>query len=168
VKKIVSIVILSLFLMHLVGFYVYFVVRQGQIRQEMREAIGYLPAEEFETFVFTEAEYQQIKVNANEVKIDGKMYDHSAPQFEDGKVTIFARHDQDEDNLISFLHEVVNAAAHDEEPVPSQLFNFFSLTFITDNPISLTSFFSAEKLYYPASEELTDWYTSVTSPPPKV
>lgn len=167
-KRIISIVVLSLFLVHFVGFYVYFVVRQGQIRQEMREAIGYLPAEEFETFVFTESEYNQIKVNANEVKIDGKMYDHSTPKFEDGKITIFARHDQDEDNLIGFLHELVNAATHDEEPVPSQLFNFFSLTFIADNPISLTFFFSAEKLCYPASEELTDRDTAITSPPPKV
>lgn len=167
-KKIVSIVVLSLFLMHFVGFYVYFVVRQGQIRQEMREAIGYLPAEEFETFVFTEAEYNRIKVNANEVKIDGKMFDHSAPKFEEGKVTIFARHDQDEDNLMSFLSEVVNAATHDKKPVPSQLINFLNLTFIADSPITLISFFSVEKLWYPTSEELTDRDSAVSSPPPKV
>jgi len=167
VKKIVSIVILSVVLMHLIGFYVYFVVRQGQIRQEMRESIGLLPSEEFETFILTDEEYLQVRVNDHEVKINGRMYDHSKPKFENGKVILFARHDEAEDNLIGFLTEVVNSSSQDKRPVPSQLFSFFSLTFISQIPLALnttletTTHLSFYSTYY------LNHSIPVESPPPR-
>lgn len=153
--------------MHLIGFYVYFVVRQAQIRQEMRESIGSLPDEEFETFVFTLEEYQKIKVNGFEVKIDGKMYDHSAPKFEDGKVILFARHDKDEDNLISFITNIVNSSNEDKKPVPSQLLSFFNLTYLS--PLQLTLLVSANKIqsFDCYHSNLLTQYFPIESPPPR-
>jgi len=167
VKRTVSLLVLTIFLMHFIGFYAYFVVRQGQIRQEMRASIGYLPAEEFETFVFSIQEYEKIRVNDHEVKIDGRMYDHSAPKFKDGMVTLFARHDEAEDNLISFLSEVVNTASNDNKPIPSQLLNFFSLTFITGALITLHQLPPVNNLFYHSSEKISPNYFPVESPPPK-
>ena len=166
-KRITSVIVLSVLLTHLIGFYVYFVVRQGQIRQEMRESIGSLPDEEFETFVFTLEEYQKVKVNGFEVKIDGKMYDHSTPKFEDGKVILFARHDKDEDDLISFITKIVNSSNEDKKPAPSQLLSFFSLTYLS--PASLTLTISADhtKLFDCYSPHLLTQPFPVESPPPR-
>lgn len=159
---------LTILLTHLIGFYVYFVVRQGQIRQEMRESIGSLPDEEFETFVFTVEEYQKIKVNGFEVKIDGKMYDHSTPKFENGKVTLFARHDKDEDDLISFITKIVNSSDQDKKPVPSQLLSFFNLTFLS--PQQLTFVIQQDKIqsFDCYSSNLLTQYFPVESPPPQL
>ncbi|MGB4972051.1 MAG: hypothetical protein WBO32_05300 [Cyclobacteriaceae bacterium] len=167
-KKITSIIVLTILLTHLIGFYVYFVVRQGQIRQEMRESIGSLPDEEFETFVFTVEEYQKIKVNGFEVKIDGKMYDHSTPKFENGKVTLFARHDKDEDDLISFITKIVNSSDQDKKPVPSQLLSFFNLTFLS--PQQLTFVIQQDKIqsFDCYSSNLLTQYFPVESPPPQL
>ncbi|MFZ1808564.1 MAG: hypothetical protein WAU36_15130, partial [Cyclobacteriaceae bacterium] len=160
--------VLTILLTHLIGFYVYFVVRQGQIRQEMRESIGSLPDEEFETFVFTVEEYQKIKVNGFEVKIDGKMYDHSTPKFENGKVTLFARHDKDEDDLISFITKIVNSSDQDKKPVPSQLLSFFNLTFLS--PQQLTFVIQQDKIqsFDCYSSNLLTQYFPVESPPPQL
>ncbi len=166
-KRITSIVVLTVLLTHLIGFYVYFVVRQGQIRQEMRESIGSLPDEEFETFVFTPEEYQKIKVNDFEVKIDGKMYDHSAPKFEDGKVILFARHDKDEDDLISFITNIVNSSNEDKKPVPSQLFSFFSLTYLSPTSLTLNISTDRVELFCHYSSDLLTQSFPVESPPPR-
>lgn len=158
---------LSVFLTHLVGFYAYFVVRQAQIRQEMREKIGSLPSDQLEIFELSLEEYQKIKINDHEVRIDGKMYDHSTPKFEKGKIILFAKHDQAEDNLISLLSEIANRAANDNQPVPSSLMNFLSLQFI---PVSTLQMFSPCE-----SINMTDnyhanlvWqYYPIDAPPPK-
>ncbi|MEQ8363192.1 MAG: hypothetical protein RH948_10015 [Cyclobacteriaceae bacterium] len=167
-KRITSIIVLTVLLTHLIGFYVYFVVRQGQIRQEMRESIGSLPDEEFETFVFTPAEYNKVKVNDSEVKIDGKMYDHSAPKFENGKVILFARHDKDEDNLISFISNIVKSSKEDKKPAPSQLLSFFSLTFLSPHQLTFTVSQDKIQSFDCYSSNLLTQYFPVESPPPRL
>jgi hypothetical protein len=166
-RKFISITILSIFLTHFIGFYVYFVVRQAQIRQEMREMIGSLPAGEFEIFELEVEEYEKIRVNEHEVRIDGKMYDHSTPKIEKGKIILYAKHDQAEDSLIGFISEVVNKATNDSQPVPSALMNFLSLHFV---PVS-----TLEAPQPPESIEIIDGFQAhllsphypVLSPPPR-
>lgn len=167
-KRIVSTAVLAIFLTHFVGFYAYFVVRQSQIREEMRALIGQMPDQDFETFVLSHDEYLRIRVNDHEVKINGQMYDHSAPKFEKGKVTLYAKHDEAEDNLIDFLRAVVKSASDDEKPVPSQLLSFLSLTFVTYHPLAVNPSFVFEKLNHPFSEKLHTRHLPVLSPPPKV
>lgn len=133
----------------------------------MRESIGYLPNEEFETFVFTLEEYQKIKVNDFEVKIDGKMYDHSTPKFEDGKVILFARHDKDEDDLISFITHIVNTASEDKKPIPSQLLSFFSLTYLSPFPLTLSVSSDKIQSFDCYQTKLLTQHLPVESPPPR-
>lgn len=151
----------------MIGFYFYFVVRQAQIQQEMREEISSLPVDQFEIFELSIEEYQKIKVNDHEVKMGGKMYDHSTPKLENGKIILYAKHDQAEDSLISFLDEVVNRASHDTKPVPSTLMSFLTLQFVSAGTL---------EMYFPAeSINITDnfqanlvWeFYSVNTPPPK-
>lgn len=129
--------------------------------------IGQLPDEEFEVFTFTQEEYLLVRVNDHEVKIDGKMYDHSAPKFEKGKVVLYGKHDEAEDNLIGFLKEVVNNTSKDQKPVPSQLLTFFSLTFISQPPLAIDPVFKSEKLFGFYLASLISQNYPVESPPPK-
>lgn len=133
----------------------------------MRETIGELPADQFEVFTLTQEEYLLVRVNDHEVKIDGKMYDHSAPSFEEGKVILYAKHDQAEDNLIGFLNEVVNNTSRDQKPVPAQLLTFFSLTFIHQPSLVLNPVFKLENLFVLYSDNLLNQNYPVESPPPK-
>lgn len=166
-KKIVSFLILSVFLTHFVGFYAYFVVRQSQIRHEMRATIGSLPNDQFEVFELEIEAYQKIKVNEHEVKIDGKMYDHSSPKIENGKIILFAKHDKAEDNLLSFLNEVINRAENDSKPTPSVLMNFLTLNFISANPLQIFASKESDKLFDNFTANLIGQHYPVAFPPPE-
>ena len=166
-KKFVSAALLIVLLIHLVGFYAYFVVRLGQIRQQMRETIVQLPASEFEIFVFALEEYEQVKVNDHEVKINGRMYDHSKPVFKDGMVTLYAKYDEAENNLIGFLEEVIETANQDHQKVPIQLISFLQLHFVT--PLQLTLSLPDEKIDFShgLSEKLILQFRQIDTPPPR-
>jgi hypothetical protein len=129
-KRILSIAVLILLMVHFIGFYVYFATRQFQIHQQMREHIAQLPDHQLEIFKFTRGQYQRVRVNDSEIKVDGKMYDHSSPQWEGDHVILHARHDEAEDNLIAFLEEIIHTQSTDDRPVPSQLMSFFSLVYL--------------------------------------
>lgn len=155
-------------LMHLIGFYAYFVVRQSQIREEMRAAIGTLPSQEFERFVFTMQDYEKIKVNDHEVKINGRMYDHSSPKFEGDNIILLARHDEAEDSLISFFSELIETASDDNKPVPSQLQNFLNLTFIPQSTLTLPLIQEVVIKYCDYAVTVKNPFTSIESPPPRL
>ncbi len=166
-KKIISLTILSIFLAHFVGFYAYFVVRQAQIRHEMREMIGSLPHDQFEIFELTVHEYEKIKVNDHEVRINGRMYDHSTPKIEKGKIILYAKHDKAEDSLIGFIKEMVSKATHDSKPAPSVLMNFLSLHFIPVNTLEIPQPPDAIKMVVNFQVHLLSPHYPVLSPPPK-
>lgn len=134
----------------------------------MRESIGLLPDEEFETFIVTLEEYQKIRVNDFDVKIDGKMYDHSRPKFENGKIILLARHDKGEDDLISFLTEIVNSAEEDKDSVPSQLLSFFSLTYLSPRPLLLAASTDQKELFDCYHSILLTPHLTIESPPPRL
>lgn len=142
-------------------------VRQAQIHQEMRQEIASLPADEFEIFELSIEEYQKIKVNNHEVKIDGKMYDHSAPKLENGKIILYAKHDQAEDNLISFLSEVVNIASHDNKPAPSTLMSYLTLQFISAGILEMFFFNESINFMDNFQVNLVSKDYPVDAPPPK-
>lgn len=167
-KKTISFAILSVFLIHLIGFYAYFVVRQLQIKQEMREAISSLSADQFEIFEFTIDVYQKVKVNDHEVSIDGKMYDHGSPKIENGKVILYAKHDAAEDNLLSFMAEVVNRHTNDSKPVPSVLSSFLTLHFITEEPLQISFLKRNVKQFSVVATNIISLYYPIESPPPQL
>lgn len=166
-KRSTSILLLAAILVHLIGFYVYFVVRLGQIRSEMRENIALLSLEEMQVFELTTDEYESVRVNEHEVKINGRMYDHATPRLEKGMVILYAKHDEAEDDLLALLEEVVSTATSDTQEVPTELTTFFDLDFITQCslPVSFTLIIKDQP--WLLSEKLQSENLSVESPPPQ-
>lgn len=151
----------------MVGFYVYFVVRLGQIRVEMRENIASLSPEEFEIFHLTLEEYKNVRVNDHEVRINGQMYDHSSPNIENDMVTLYAKHDEAEDHLFALLHKIVDTHANDHKSAPQQLMLFLSLVFEKPSCLQIQSASAHNKKYYHQSEPLLDRETPVPAQPPR-
>lgn len=136
VKKSLSIALLSFFLLHLAGFYVYFGIRQAQIHREMRSKLKYLPADQLEIIQLSAKAYQQALRDDDEIEIHDKMYDIARIEVKEKQIIVYALHDSAEDNLLSFLDHVLKNAAQDQQQVPSPLLQFSALTFIL--PSSLT------------------------------
>lgn len=136
-KKFAAILVLTILLAHFAGYAVYFMVRMGQIRHEMRRELSLLPLRELTRFEFTLKEYHEAKVDDHEIKVEGKMYDIARMDFSGDRVIIYGKHDEAEDNLLAFFNEVFSRSWKDTQSSPTSLTSFLTLTFIIEPCLAL-------------------------------
>lgn len=167
-KKIIGITLLSLLLLQAAGCYVYFIARLTAIRAEMREQLKTLPDHELTVFTFTQEEFRKVKENDHEVKVNGKMHDIARIVIQDNKLLIYALHDEAEDNLLSFLDEMVKRSSTDKKPIPSQLVQLLTLQFISIEsqfPQNSSVAISHSSFYLSCQNSHTP---IIDSPPPRI
>ena len=166
-KKLFSIGLVSLFLLHFAGVYTYFGVRLMAIRQEMRLLLKATPDEKLELIQLTKSEYQKSLHEEDELELNGKMYDIARVEVKEGIYFVYALHDGAEDNLLGFLNEVLKRSSSDKKPVPSQLVSFMTWVYL---PVEHPFNFSGEKAS-DTSFHYCNLYSSIESalntPPPK-
>lgn len=124
-----TLLFLGILLMQVVGCYVYFISRLTAIRIEMREQLKLLPEDQLTRLILTREEYLTAQVDNHEVKVNGKMYDIARVVQRGDQIMVYAIHDEAEDNLHSFLEEMVNRSENDNKPIPTQLSQLLTLTF---------------------------------------
>jgi len=129
-KKGFSIILLSLFLVHFAGFYVFFAVRLTTIRQEIRETLKDLPDDRFEILQLSKSDYNKARTGENEIEWKGKMYDIGKIRPKGDQVVLYVIHDKAEDDLLSFLNEIIKRSESDSWKTPSPILAFISLIFI--------------------------------------
>jgi hypothetical protein len=136
VKRVAVIFFLSLLLVQVGGCYIYFVGRLAAIRAEMREQLKFLPEEQLTRFQFTPEGFLKARVENHEIKVAGKMYDIARVTEQGDQVIVLALHDEAEDNLLAFLSEMVSRSANDKKPVPVEIEQLLTLSFL---PVSLAT-----------------------------
>lgn len=167
VKRVPVILFLCLLLIQVGGCYIYFVGRLATIRTEMREQLKYLPEEQLTRFKFTEAELKKARVEDHEIKVAGKMYDIARIMKQGNLIIVLALHDEAEDNLLTFLSEMVSRSANDKKPVPVQVEQLLTLSFL---PVSLTApqnSYSEIKHLTPYYKLCSTVYFTLELPPPR-
>lgn len=130
VKKSISLMLVTALVIHLAGFYVYFVVRLGDIRMTMRERLTELPPEQLEVVRIPARNFKASWMDEKEMKWQGKMYDIARVERGTDIVIVYCVHDKDEDNLLSFIGAVIDMSQQDTQSTPSSVTQFFSLKYI--------------------------------------
>lgn len=130
-KKILSLIILTLLVVHLTGFYVYFVVRLGSIRTTMREQLAQLPDNELELLTIPNNRFRASWAAEREMKWEGHMYDIARIERSVDVMKVYCVRDHDEDGLLNFISAVVDLTQQDTQPAPLSVVKFFTLKFIT-------------------------------------
>ncbi len=166
-KRYFSISLLLFLLANMAGFYVYFYFRLGQIRQEMRASITDSP-EKLQKISLSTAQYENAKKGEDEIEWHGELYDVAKIEVNEGRVTVFALHDEAETNLFAFLNQVVNAATQDDKTPPVSLLHYLSLVFTVPSivpvaPPSVQSFQPFTLYIFQSSQA----FVEITSPPPR-
>lgn len=139
IRKYTSLLLVALLLVHLAGFYVYFVVRLGDLRMTMREKLALLPAEQLEVVKIPVASFRSHWINEREMEWEGKMYDIARIEKQGTDVIVYALHDKDEDRLLNLLTAVVDMARQDPQPAPATVVQFFMLKFVISQKIAIAS-----------------------------
>ena len=165
-KRVVSIVVVCVLLLHLAGFYIYFVVRLGEIRLEMRHELALLPSNALDLVTIPRSQFQDSWKDKMEMKWKGKMYDIARIESDGETINIFCRHDKDEDDLLSFISAVVNTSQDDQ--VPHSIIQFLTLEFEVHPASALVkSGFSMIQHNSGYLSKPTSRTTSVLAPPPR-
>jgi hypothetical protein len=133
----------------------------------MKAKLRELPEEKLEKITISKNDIGKLDSDQKEIELNGKMYDIAKVVKQGDDFIIYALPDKSEDDLLSFLDELVRQSNNDKKPIPSQLLEFFSLVFIkTQNNFSFCQeshqrhFFSYCNLY-------TSIRASIQSPPPQ-
>jgi hypothetical protein len=120
----------ALLVVHLAGFYVYFVVRLGDLRMAMREKLADLPADQLEIISIPTTKFRSAWLLEREMELNGKMYDIARVQKQGQNILVYCLHDKDEDGLLSFISAVVEMSRQDNEQAPISVIQFFNLEFV--------------------------------------
>lgn len=167
-RKYTSLLLIALLVVHLAGFYVYFVVRLGDIRMDMREKIARLPAEQLEIVPVSARSFRMQWLEDREMKWEGKMYDIARVEKAGDIVLVYAVHDKDEDGLLNFISAVVDMARQDTRPTPASVVQFFSLKFVIDQtPEWCSEIIRQDSPFVPAIFFLSSASLDSPTPPPR-
>jgi len=160
--------LLLLLLANFAGGYVYFFMRATQIKRDMRELLKNLPDDELERIILTHEEFKTARVEDHEIKVDGKMYDIARIETAGETLHVYCVHDEDEDNLLSFLDAVLNNIQQDKKPVPHSITQFSGLHYLPVN-INISLNTSATEIDHCVLYTRSDYelLLPVIIPPPK-
>ena len=158
---------LSLFLFHFSGSYVFFAVRLVAIHKEMRKKLKSLPDDHFEIIQLPAAAFKKVVTAENEIEWQGKMYDIGKLKVSSDQFILFVIHDKAEDDLLSFLDEIIKRSETDSWEAPSQVLAFITLIFIPNENV-----FQFHQVISPVqisvyTERLYSVMLPIDSPPPQ-
>jgi hypothetical protein len=166
-KRIVSISLILIFLVHFTGFYFYFVLRLVEIHREVRNQLKLLPEEQLQMLELSVAEFQKSNVGDDEVEVNGKMYDVARIEITQENVILYCIQDTAEDNLLSFLDEVLKNAARDKKQLPSGVFAFISQADLCDVLTLPPNSFKQIETSTAHLIHFSSYYPELLAPPPK-
>lgn len=140
----ITLLLLVILLINLIGFYAYFFVRLHEIHESSRAALRHLPKDALTHFIFTAAEFENVKIEEHEIQVNGNMYDIAITEISSGKIHVYARHDAAEDNLLAFVHAIVNRIDQDTKNPGISFIQYLNLTFTAPELVSIPAHASAE------------------------
>ena len=153
----------------MVGGYVYFSIRLWQIKEEMRAQLQSLPNDQLEILSLGTEEYLNARVDAHEIKVEGKMYDVARIKKEGDLVIVFCVHDTKEDSLLGYLDRILSNLENDNQTPPHAVVHFSLLHYITEN--FNFQFSNSSILLQPHTAYLEDYFffiSPIDSPPPRI
>lgn len=129
-KKAGAILIITLFAAHSVGFYAWFVVRLSDIHAEAKKQLSLAPPDQLSMLQIPAKSFNREWLSDMELEWEGKMYDIAKVEKAGDFILVYARHDADEDELLSLLDTVLRTSQQDQKPVPDTVIQFLSLIFV--------------------------------------
>jgi hypothetical protein len=136
-KRFLSLLLMVILFIQVGGFFVFFSVRLVQLQQQNRSNLANLPISKLAYFSFSEEEFQQVRVNKHEIKINGNMYDIARQHQRNNRIHIYAQKDEAEDNLFIFLREVATRIQRDEKQVPGAVSILTTLVYLPGSIVNI-------------------------------
>ena len=126
-KKFSAIFLFVILLVNTAGFYVYYIVELQKIHRAMRAKIRNLPDEQLTRIALSSTEYEQSFVEADEIKVKGKMFDVAGVRHMGDSVIVLGAYDEKEDDLIALAKEIISKPFDQDSDATKCALEFISL-----------------------------------------
>jgi hypothetical protein len=165
-KRFYGLLLTFLLLMQVAGFYIFFVGRLAQLQEASRESLKLKPIELLQRIELSEEDYQKVRVNHREIKLNGAMYDIGRLERINGRVILYAEHDEAEDNLFAFLEEILTRASGDDASIPVFVNQLTTLVYFHTWEVAVPARLAANIRHTTTFCFLVKTYTALISTPP--
>lgn len=122
--------LLIILLINGLGFYVFYALELKRIHDSSRELIKILPDAQLTRIILSLEEYKDSKVGADELKLDEKMYDVARLEHKADSVIVYAMHDEEEENILSFVGTIISQPEFDHSRVPASVIQFLNVSYL--------------------------------------
>jgi hypothetical protein len=135
----------------------------------MRSKLRDLPADQLEVLHLSATDYLRLAMGNDEIEVNGKMYDIARVETKKNNIIVYCLHDSSEDNLLTFLDQVLKNAANDSQQASSSLFQFNFLSFVLPSDYKVEN--PSVYIFNPFTCYLIgdlSFVISLSTPPPRV
>jgi len=172
-RLLAGIFLIGLVLVNLSGFYIAFVLKQADIRQEMAANITRTSNEHRQTLKFDNSEFSKLLFNddGKEFTLDGKLYDVVSIEHAGNHVNVVVEYDSKETNLVEIFDSVFNGQQNNDQnsaPVKSIISHIQQDYVVSLQAFKLTSIGNDAVCHLlNASYPISSFVGDKLAPPPK-
>ena len=130
-RKCISIILLGIWLFNILGGVGYFLIQLHYQKQTMRQLLATTPKDQLTRIQLTISTLNQSRYEANELLIDGRMFDLAFEIHNGNEVIVYGLFDNDEDMLLCSLREQSRQQS-DCPASTNAVAEFMSLTFLAE------------------------------------
>lgn len=145
-----------------------FKAQQCYVRYDMHEKLKSSHAT-FELLTLTFEEYQNSRINSDEISIHGKMYDVKSVVISGDSIRLLAINDYEEENILEKIKNFIEKSDLPNSALPNQLHKLITLVYLQVTPeylYYLPSHFIY--IFHSLSASISSCDSDIPSPPPKL
>ena len=166
-KRILFVTLLSIILLQSCGLLLYYQLQQNHVQNRMQELLAN-PESKFETLLISLNSFENSRINAHEICLDGKMYDVKLVKVTGDRVQLSVIADIVEESIIEKIKNCFGINKKQENKVPIQDIKFFSLVYLLPSlNLTIVSIEKSKNIFYSLSENLLCHNSEILTPPPR-
>ena len=167
-KNTCFIVLLAILFMQTGGGLQIYKIQQYCVQREMEQALnneGTL----FQQLTLSLSDFQKGEINADEISINGKMYDIKSLEIRGDKVELLVINDTREENILEDIKKSINSSNQQNKEHPYHFVKVLTLLYITpvtDNIFLLEK--NKQNIFRSPCEIIISYKPGISSPPPRL
>ena len=167
-KKIGYLILITIIFLQTGGVLVIYKMHQSLARGEMHTILNCNDTQ-YEKLTLSMVDYQKAKIDANEILIQGKLYDIKSIILIGGNANLLIIHDSLEEKILKKIKDFITGNHQSNKKLPYQLLKFLSMKFLPPEDCS-NPFVPAisNDLKTVTNQIFTSSVPNIDIPPPKV
>ena len=150
------------------GLLLFYQVQQYFVQYRMQQALN-CNTSRFQKLTLTLDDFQNSKINNNEISLNGKMYDIKSIKTSDDTVELIVLNDTEEESIIEIIKRIVGNENQQNRVLPNKLIQLLSLIYLSTTSQNNLLLDGIQQIIFQSfCETIVSHKTEIFSPPPEL